>query len=88
MTASAAVAVLFALLPSFVAPVEPVSVLEPTETGVPETVHVITAPAATSLGTVGEQIVLKPAGRPLSAHVADVAVAAGDAAFVHVNVPL
>ena len=51
-----AVAVLLAGLPSLVAPVVPVSVDEPVVVGVPETVQVILAPAATEVGGVGAQL--------------------------------
>ena len=83
-----AVAVLLAALPSLVAPVVPVNVDEPGEVGVPETVQVIAPPAATVAGGVGVHDVLRPAGRPDSAHDAEVAVREGAAAFVHVKVPL
>ena len=88
VTATDVVAVLLAEFGSFPAPVVPVSVAEPTVVGVPETVHVIAAPAATVAGGVGAHEVLNPAGKPLIAHVAPVAASAGDAAFEHVNVPL
>ena len=80
-------AVLLAGLPSLLAVVVPEIALVPVAVGVPETVQVIAAPAATLAGGVGEQLVVRPAGRPLTAHVADVAVSAGDAALVQVNVP-
>ena len=48
-----AVPVLLATLPSLVAPVVPVNVDEPVVVGVPETVQVILAPAATDVGGVG-----------------------------------
>ena len=88
VTAIVVVAVLLAAFPSLVAPVVPVNVLEPGVVGVPETVHAILAPGATVAGGVGEQLVVNPAGRPLTAHVAFVAVTSGDAPFEHVNVPL
>ena len=83
------VAVLLAALPSLVAPVVPVAVMVAGAVGVPETVHVIVAPGATvAAGTVGEQVVVSPAGSPETEQVAFVAVSAGDAALVHANVPL
>ena len=81
-------AVLLAALPSLVAPVVPESVLEPGVVGVPETVHVTVAPAATVAGTAGAHDVDSPAGNPLTAHVALVALNAGAPALVQVNVPL
>ena len=51
-----AVAVLLAALPSLVALVVPDSVDEPVVVGVPETVQVILAPAATEVGGVGAQV--------------------------------
>jgi hypothetical protein len=71
------------------APVVPDSVELLTAVGVPETVHVIAAPAASEdTGTVGTHTVVKPAGSPPSAQVAFVAAIAGAAAFVHAKVPL
>ena len=81
-------AVLFATLLSFVALVVPLTVEEPTAVGVPATVHVMEAPGARLTGGLGAQTVVKPAGRPETVHVAAVAVTAGDAALVHLNVPL
>ena len=83
-----AAAVLFAGAPSLVAPVLPMSVLEPTVVGVPVTVQVMAAPGATLTGGVGEQEVVRPAGKPVTAHVADVAVTSGAPPFVHVKLPL
>ena len=85
---SVVVAVLLAAFPSLVAPVVPVSVDEPGTVGVPETVQVITPPAATLAGGAGEQDVVRPAGRPEIEQVAAAAVSAGEAALVQVNVPL
>jgi hypothetical protein len=85
VTTSDAVAVLLAALPSLPAPVDPDSADVPTAVGVPETVHVIVAPGASeAAGTVGEQVVVKPAGRPAKAQLAPVAAIAGAAAFAHV----
>ena len=82
---SVVLAVLFALLPSLDAPVVPASANDPAAVGVPETVQVITALAAKLLtGVGGEHVVLRPAGKPLMAHVAVVAVTAGAAALVQV----
>lgn len=88
VTATAVVALLLAKLPSLLAPVLPVSVLEPTAVGVPETVQVILAPAATVVGGVGAHEVVRPAGRPATAHAAAVAEAVAVAELVHVKVPL
>ena len=87
VTVTVRVAVLLALLPSFVAPVDPLSVEEPTVVGVPETVQVITPDGATEAGGVGVHDVVRPAGRPVTAQDAFVAVTAGAAAFEQVNVP-
>ena len=87
-TAIVVAAALLAALPSLVAPVVPVTLEVATVVGVPETVQVIAAPAARlAAGTVGEHAVVRPAGNPLTAHVAFVAASAGDAASVHVKVP-
>ena len=88
LTASVVVAVSLAGLPSLLAPVVPVKVLEPVLIGVPETVQVIFAPAATLVGGVGAQEVLSPVGKPLMAQLAVVAVAVAAAALVQVKVPL
>lgn len=72
---------------SLVAPVVPVTVTVPVAVGVPETVHEIVPDGATFVGGVGVQDVVKPAGRPDTAHVAFVAVTDGAAAFVQVKVP-
>ena len=88
MAPSVTVAVLLAELPSLVAPVDPTTVLEPTVVGVPETVQVIFAPGATEAGGVGEQDDVKPAGRPVTAQLAEVAVTAGASALAQLYVPL
>jgi hypothetical protein len=49
---------------------------------------VMAAPGATVLGGDGAQDVVKPAGRPVTAHAALVAAIAGATAFVHVKVPV
>ena len=82
------VAVLLTGLPSLVAPVVPFRVDEPGAVGVPEMLQVMLAPAATDVGGAGIHAVVRPAGRPLMAQVAAVAVSAGEAALVHVKVPL
>ena len=79
--------VLFGILPSLDAPVEPVNVLVPGVVGVPETVQLIEAPGATLAGGVGEQDVVRPAGSPLTVQLAPTAATSGDAPFAHVNVP-
>ena len=84
-----AVAVLLAALASLLAPVVPVIGLLATAVGVPDTVQVIDAPGATLMGCgPGEHVYVRPAGKPLTAHVADVAVTSGDVPLVHLNVPL
>ena len=88
VTLSEAVAELLAGLPSLVAPVVPVSVLEPTAVGVPETVQVILAPAITLVGGTGAHTVLRPAGSPLTAQLAAAADCVAEAALVQTNVPL
>lgn len=87
-TASIVDAVSLAGFKSLEAPVVPLMVALPTAVGVPETVHVIDAPAANgvAVGTVGEQLCVKPAGRPVTAQEAPMAAAAGAAALAHLNV--
>jgi hypothetical protein len=80
-------AVLLAAFGSLLAPVVPLIVDAAGVVGVPETVHVILAPGATVLGGDGAHDVVSPAGKPVTAHAALVAVMAGAAAFEHVNVP-
>jgi hypothetical protein len=88
VTVSEAVAVLLTALGSLPAPVEPERVEVPTAVGVPETVQVIAAPGASdAAGTVGEHVVDRPAGRPVTAQAAPVAADAGAAALVQVNEP-
>lgn len=87
VTAIVDVAVLLAVIGSFVAPVVPLSAELPTVVGVPETVQVMTALGATVVGGVGEHAVVRPAGNPVTAHVAFVAAMAGEAAFEHVKLP-
>ena len=77
-------AVLLAVLPSLVAPVLPLTAVEPAAVGVPVTVHVIEPPAAILAGVAGEQVAVKPGGSVPTEHDADVAVTAGAAAFEHV----
>lgn len=88
VTLMAVLPVLFDVTASLVAPVVPVIGELPTVVGVPETVHEMTPPGATVAGGVGLHVAVKPAGKPLTAHVAPVAATAGEAAFAHVNVPL
>jgi hypothetical protein len=89
ITLIAAVAMLLARFTALDAPVVPEIGAFPSAVGVPETVHVMTAPGATdAAGTVGEQLCDRPAGRPVTAHEAAVAATAGAAALVQVNVPL
>lgn len=88
VTAIEVVAELLPEFESFVAPVVPETLTVPVAVGVPETVQVMTPDGATLVGGVGEQLVVKPAGRPATAHVAAAAVTEGEAPFVHVNEPL
>lgn len=85
---SVVVAVLLVLLPSLVAPVVPVTVELPGVVGVPVTEQVMVAPGATEVGVAGEQVNVRPVGRPATLHEAAVAVMAGDAAFEQVNEPV
>ena len=82
------VAVLLDVLSSFVAPVEPLTVLDPAAIGVPVTVQVMLAAAAIVAGGVGVQDVDRPAGKPATAQVADVALADAPDALVQVKEPL
>ena len=85
VTLIAAVAVLLARFSSLLALVVPLSVALPTAVGVPDTVQVIVALGASdAAGTVGEQTVVRPAGKPLTAQVALVAAMDGAAAFEQV----
>jgi hypothetical protein len=85
---SVAVAVLLAALESLVAPVVPLTVETAGVVGVPVTVQTICAPGATDDGGTGEHDVERPAGKPVTAQLAAVAVTAGAAAFLHVKEPL
>jgi hypothetical protein len=87
-TVRVAVAVLLAVLPSLVAPVVPDNVAAPIVVGVPETVQVMLAPGATDTGGAGTQVVVKPAGKPETAHVAAVAASTGAGPFAQVYVPV
>ena len=83
------IAVLLAVLRSFVAPVVPVRLEEPTAVGVPATVQVMLAPGATVAGVTGEQVpTVTPVGRPVSEQLAAIAGKAGDAALEQAKVPL
>ncbi|MEZ5854620.1 MAG: hypothetical protein R3D67_07670 [Hyphomicrobiaceae bacterium] len=74
---------------SFVAPVVAVTVEEPVAVGVPAMVHEMEAPGATVAGGVGVQPVTeRPAGRPVIAQLALVALAGAAALFVQRTVPL
>jgi hypothetical protein len=84
----AAVAVLLDAIASLLAPVVPVTVLVPVAVGVPETVHVIAAPAATVVGGAGAHDDDNPVGNPVMAQVACVALTGDDATFVQEYVPL
>lgn len=80
-------AVLFDVFESFVAPVVPEIDAVPVAVGVPETVQLTVPEGATLAGGVGVQEVVNPAGKPVTAHDAFVAVTEGAAPFVHVNEP-
>ena len=88
VTATVVVAELLEVTPSLVAPVEPVTVDEPTAVGVPVTLQVMLAPAETVVGGVGVQVVERPAGSPDTEQVAAVADSAGEAALEQVNEPV
>jgi hypothetical protein len=79
---------LFAVLPSLVAPVVPVTVDEPGVVGVPVTEQTMLPPGATDVGGTGAQVNESPAGSPVTAHEAAVAATAGAAAFLQVNEPV
>ena len=75
-------------LVSLVAPVVAVSVVEPGAVGVPLTVQLMLAPAATVAGVDGVQVpIVTPGGRPLTEQVAAVALAVAVAELVHLSVP-
>ena len=82
------VAVLLAAFASLVAPVVPLSVAVPVAVGVPDTVQVMELPGATLVGGTGEHDVVRPAGKPATAQLADAAVKNGELPFEHMNVPL
>ena len=88
LVAITAVAVLLVSVPSLVAPVVPANVLEPGAVGVPDTVQMILPFGRTLAVGVGEQDVVRPAGRPVTPQAAAVAVTSGAPPFVQVNVPL
>ena len=76
-------------LVSLLAPVVAVTVDGPDAVGVPLTGQLMLAPAATVAGGGGEQApTVTPGGRPLTEHVALVALAVAAALFVHLIVPL
>jgi hypothetical protein len=85
---SVVTAVLLVLLPSLVAPVVPLTVDVPGVVGVPVTVQRICALGATDAGGLGVQDVERPAGKPVTAQLAAVAVMSGDAPFLQTKVPL
>ena len=75
-------------LTSLVAPVVAVKVVEPGAVGVPETAHEMLAPAITVAGVEGVQVpIVTPGGKPLTEHVADVALAVAEALLVQTSVP-
>lgn len=88
VTAIVVEAVLLLVFGSLVADVVPATVWVPTVVGVPDTVQAIVPPGATDVGGTGTHTWLRPAGKPVTAHVAAVAAIAGAAALEHENVPL
>ena len=75
-------------LVSLVAPVVTDAVVEPDAVGVPLTGQMMLAPAATVAGGRGEQApTVTPGGRPVTVHVAFVALAVEAAALVHLIEP-
>ena len=70
------------------APVVTVTVLDAVEVGVPVTGQLMLVPTATVAGGNGAQVpTVKPAGNPVTEHVAEVALAVAAAALVHLMVP-
>lgn len=84
---SVPVSELFPVLKSFEAIVRPLSGNDPVAVGVPETVQTIEAPGATVAGVVGEQVDVRPAGKPETLQRTFVAAIDGALAFVQVKVP-
>ena len=78
------VAVLFAGLPSLVAPVVPGTDVAPVAVGVPVTEQTIDAPGASDAGGAGAHDVTKPAGNAPTEQVAAVALNADALELVHV----
>ena len=76
-------------LTSLVAPVVAVTVVVPVAVGVPLTGQLMLVPAATVAGGAGVHVpTVTPGGRPLTEHVALIALAVADALLVHLIVPL
>jgi hypothetical protein len=76
-------------LVSLVAPVETATVVLPDVVGVPDTGQLMLAPAATVAGGVGVHVpTVTPAGKPLTAQVAAVALAVAVALLVQRMVPV
>ena len=76
-------------LASLIAPVVTATVLEAADVGVPVTGQLMLAPAATVAGGVGVHAPrLRPAGKPVTAHDAFVALAVAVALLVQRMVPL
>ena len=76
-------------LVSLTAPVVAVTVEVPDTVGVPLIGQLMLAPAATVAGGGGEHVpTVTPGGKPLTEHVALVALAVAAALFVHLIVPL
>jgi hypothetical protein len=70
------------------APVVTETAFDPTAVGVPETGHEILAPAATVAGGAGVHApTITPGGKPVTAHVALLALAVAVALLVHLIVP-
>ena len=76
-------------LTSLVAPVVVVTVVVPVVVGVPLTGQLMLAPATTVVGGAGAHTpTVTPGGKPLTEHVALIALAVADALLVHLMVPL
>jgi hypothetical protein len=74
---------------SLTAPVVTATVLEPMAVGVPVTGQEMLLPAAKVVGGAGVQVpTVTPGGRPVTAHVALVALAVAVELFVHLIVPV
>ena len=77
-------AVLFAALPSLLAPVVPGTAVVPLAVGVPVTEQTIDAPGETVAGGVGEHVAARPGGNVPTVQVAPVALNVEALEFVQV----